>query len=81
MLEHTERSTYLLNKSRRAIESGHAGWAQQPTSEKLAIALVLNRADWLEDLGYTIADAIELAGKEWVSVLPQVARRILEEEL
>ena len=81
MLEHSERSTYLLNKSRRAIESGRAGWAQQPTSEKLAIALVLNRADWLEDLGYTIADAIELAGKEWISVLPQVSRRILNEEL
>ena len=81
MHEHSKRSTYLLNKSRRAIESGRAGWAQQPTNEKLAIALVLNRADWLEDLGYTIADAIELAGKELVFVIPQVARQIQNEEL
>lgn len=81
MLEHSERSTYLLNKSRRTIETNRASWAILPVREKLAIALVLNRADWLEDLGYTLTDAIELAGKEWVSVLPQVARQILEEGL
>ena len=81
MVEHSTRSTCLLNKSRRAIESNRAGWALQPVGERLAIALVLNRADWLEDLGYTIADAIELAGKEWVSVIPRVARQITNEEL
>ena len=81
MVERNARSTFLLNRSRRAIETGHAGWASQPISERLAIALVLNRADWLEDLGYTIADAIDLIGKEWVSVIPRVSRQILDEEL
>ena len=81
MVERSIRSTSLLNRSRRAMESGHAGWASQPISERLAIALVLNRADWLEDLGYTIADAIELVGKEWVSVIPRVAHQITNEEL
>jgi hypothetical protein len=41
---------------------------------------VLNRADWLAELQYTIAEAIERSGQEWVAIIPQVARQLAEEE-
>lgn len=44
------------------------------------MALVLNRADWLAEMDYTIPEAIERSGSEWVSVIPQVARQLAEEE-
>lgn len=40
----------------------------------------LNRADWLAEYDYTIAEAIERAGQEWVAMIPQVARQLAEEE-
>ena len=45
-----------------------------------AVALVLNRADWLAEFGYTIAEAIERGGQEWASVIPQIARQLADEE-
>ena len=52
----------------------------QSTGEKVAVALVLNRADWLAEIDYTIPEAIERSGAEWVAILPQVARQLAEEE-
>ena len=52
----------------------------QSTGEKVAVALVLNRADWLAEYDYTIAEAIERAGQEWVAMIPQVARQLANEE-
>jgi hypothetical protein len=51
-----------------------------PLAKKLAVALVLNRADWLEEMQYTIPEAIEPSGVEWVAIVPQVARQLAEEE-
>lgn len=44
------------------------------TGEALAAALVLNRADWLADMNYTIVEAIERVGSAWVALLPEAAR-------
>jgi hypothetical protein len=52
----------------------------QSTGEKVAVALVLNRADWLAEVSYTIPEAIERSGMEWVAIIPQVARQLTEEE-
>jgi ribosomal protein S8 len=75
-----DRYHHLLNKARNAKRSGHDAWAVQSTGEKVAVALVLNRADWLQGFGYTIAEAIERAGQEWVAMIPQVARQLAEED-
>jgi hypothetical protein len=74
-----DRYNHLLNKARHAMCGGHCAWAVQSTGEKVAVALVLNRADWLEEYGYTIAEAIERAGQDWVSIIPKVARQLAEE--
>jgi hypothetical protein len=74
------RYEHLLRKSRDAKLGGRAAWAVQSTGEKVAVALVLNRADWLGEIQYTIAEAIERSGAEWVAIIPQVARLLAEEE-
>lgn len=71
---------HLLRKARDAKRGGRDAWAAESTGEKVAVALVLNRADWLDEFQYTIAEAIERSGQEWVSIIPQVARQLAEEE-
>lgn len=79
MAEQNGRYQHLLNKARDAMRGGHDAWAVQSTGEKVAVALVLNRADWLAEYQYTIAEAIERAGQEWVAIIPQIARQLAEE--
>jgi hypothetical protein len=75
-----DRYNHLLNKARQAMRFGRTAWAVQSTGEKIAVALVLNRADWLEEYGYTIAEAIERTGQEWVAMIPRIVRQLAEEE-
>ncbi|CAN5458148.1 hypothetical protein BH10ACI4_BH10ACI4_04720 [soil metagenome] len=75
-----DRYEHLLRKSRDAKRGGHDAWSVQSTGEKVAVALVLNRTDWLDEVNYTIPEAIERSGAEWVAVIPQVARQLTEEE-
>jgi hypothetical protein len=70
----------LLRKAGDANRGGHDAWAVQSTGEKVAVALVLNRADWLAGSDYTISEAIERSGMEWLAIIPQVARQLTEEE-
>ena len=74
------RYDHLFRKAEDAKHGGHDAWAVQSTGEKVAVALVLNRADWLAEHGYTIAEAIERTGPEWVEMIPQIAHQLAEEE-
>ncbi len=75
-----DRYEHLLRKARDAKRGGRDAWSVQSTGEKVAAALVLNRADWLSEIDYTIAEAIERSGAEWVAAIQQVARQLAEEE-
>ena len=75
-----DRYEHLLRKSRDAKRGGRDAWAVQSTGERVAVALVLNHADWLAEVGYTLPEAIERSGTEWVAMIPQVARQLTEEE-
>ena len=55
MIEQSERSRHLIEVSRRAMHRGHDAWAAFNLSDKVTVALVLNRADWLEEFGCTLA--------------------------
>jgi hypothetical protein len=68
-----DRYEHLLRKARDAKRGGHEAWTVQSTGERVAVALVLNRADWLAEIDYTIAEAIERSGSEWVAIIPQLA--------
>ena len=76
----TAEYEHLLRKARDARHGGHDAWAVQSTGEKVAVALVLNRADWLAEILYTIPEAIDRSGQEWVSIIPQVAQQLGEED-
>jgi hypothetical protein len=71
---------HLFRKSRNAKHGGRDAWRVQSTGEKVAVALVLNRADWLAEIGYSIPEAIERSGMDWIAIIPQVARQLEEEE-
>ena len=81
MIEQSERSRHLIEVSRRAMHRGHDAWAAFNLSDKVVVALVLNRADWLEEFGCTLAEAIEEVGEEWIVVIPRIARALLDEGL
>lgn len=67
---------HFVSKAMAAKEGGEAAWAVQSTGEKVAVALALNRADWLALMNYTMAEAIERAGPVWISLLPRVIRAL-----
>jgi hypothetical protein len=67
---------HMLNKCRDAAQGG---WSVLSTGEKLAAALVLNRADWLGTMGYTIAEALRRIGPKWAGMIPDVAQRLDDE--
>ena len=66
----------ILDKS-RAARDGHFGVLS--TGEKLAAALVLNRPEWLAKMDYTMADAIERVGPEWLTAIPEASRILTHE--
>ncbi|TKR56027.1 hypothetical protein D7I39_05260 [Allopusillimonas ginsengisoli] len=43
------------------------------TGEALIAALVLNRTDWITDMGYTVAQALERIGPKWSALIPEIS--------
>lgn len=70
---------HLLGKCRDAKHGGKQAWNVQSTGERVAVALVLNRADWLASIDYTIAEAIDRTGPEWVRMIPAIEKMLKEE--
>ncbi|MCF3643339.1 hypothetical protein LXM94_25635 [Rhizobium sp. TRM95111] len=64
---------HIVSKSR---DAKRGGFGVLSTGEKLAAALVLNRADWLADMNYTMAEAIERVGMDWLARIPEAARML-----
>jgi hypothetical protein len=69
----------LLGKARDAARGGRSSWDVQSTGERVAVALVLNRADWLAAMNYTLAEAIDRTGPEWLSLVPKVAKQLVDD--
>ncbi|WP_205804516.1 hypothetical protein [Burkholderia sp. Ac-20365] len=63
----------LLSKARDAHAAGKVG--AMSTGEALAVALILNRPDWLQGMNFTIAEALERIGPELSRLVPAVARQ------
>ena len=70
---------HLLSKVRDAATGGKEAWSVQSTGEKVAVALALNHFDWLHSMGYTIPEAIDRAGPEWVSMIPEIEKIVLRD--
>jgi hypothetical protein len=70
---------HLYAKARDALEGGRDAWCVQSTGEKVAVALILNRADWLNSIEYTLAEALERTGPTWLELVPKIARLLCDE--
>lgn len=62
---------HILRVARYAKTNGYGVLS---TGEQLAAALVLNRADWLAEMGYTMPEAIDRIGPEWSALLIEAQR-------
>lgn len=67
---------HIIEKARDAAAGGFGALS---TGEKLAAGLVLNRPDWLQSEGYTIAEALDRLGPTWVALLPAAAKQLARE--
>ena len=67
----------IIEKSSAA---NRGDWGGLSEGEKLAAAMVLNRADILAEAGYTIAEAIDRIGPNWLSKIPEAARNLEAED-
>ncbi len=70
----------LQHMIRKCRDAQAGGFGVLSKGEKLAAALVLNRPDWLESMSYTIAEAIDRVGSEWVALIPIAARILIEDQ-
>lgn len=66
----------LLTKAVEAYEHGFSAWEVQSTGERVAVALVLNRPEWLTSMGFTLAAAVARLDNQWLSAIPDVAREL-----
>jgi hypothetical protein len=69
---------HLLRKAQDAKRGGIDSWSVQSTGEKVAVALVLNRPEWLASMNYSLAEAIGRS-ESWLHLIPKVARDLEEE--
>jgi hypothetical protein len=76
---YSQTHKHLLSKAHDAQQGGEDAWGCQSTGEKIAVALVLNRHDWLASMGYTVGEAIDRLGSEWTMAIPEVERALKEE--
>lgn len=68
-MSETAEFRHLLGKALDAERGGHDSWACQSTGEKLAVALVLDKPEWIKEMGYTLAEAVDRVGPEWCALL------------
>lgn len=67
---------HLLGKARDAARGGRDAWSCMSTGEKVAVALLLNKTEWLVAMNYTIVEAIERTGSAWLGLMPAVVRAL-----
>jgi len=71
----------LLFKARDVKRGGEPAWWAQSKGEKLAVAMVLNHPEWIAAMGYTLAEAIDRIGTEWIAFVPEVARELARDDV
>lgn len=67
----------IIDLSRTARRDGTPG--PMSTGEALTVALVLNRHDWLNDYGYTIAQALDRIDADTIGHLRD-AERVMDND-
>lgn len=63
---------HLLSKVSDVKRGGRDAWSVQSTGEKLAVAFALNRPDWIASMDYTLIEAVDRIGPEWMSLMKSI---------
>jgi hypothetical protein len=66
----------LTRQARASLEGGKKAWQAQSTSERLSVAILLDRPDWIKSMGYSLGGAITRIGPEWLARFPAVMDRL-----
>lgn len=72
-LEYATLATRINRMADDCEANNHPG--PYSTGEKLAVAVVLDRHDWLKAMGYTILEAIDRIGDDWMRAVMVAARQ------
>lgn len=75
----SNRNSQLLQIISSAKMARAGSFGVLSTGEQLAAALVLNRADLLEQAGFTMAQAIERLEGAWLASIPEAERALRDE--
>ncbi|MFP3637449.1 hypothetical protein [Paraburkholderia sp. SIMBA_054] len=59
----------------KAKDADAGGFNVLSIGEKLAVALVLDRPDWIRQLNFTLAEALDRVGPEWARLIPAAAQQ------
>lgn len=63
---------HLYSKALDAKQGGERAWSVMSRGEKIAVALVLNKPEWLAKEDYTIGEALTRTGEELVMAIPRI---------
>jgi hypothetical protein len=77
MANNPDTLAHILRVARYARKSGPGVLS---TGEKIAVALALNRADWLEAAGFTFGEAIDRLAGDWLATIPEAARMLRDDD-
>jgi len=77
----TQAEKDLFRTAKNARDRGEDARGCQSTSQALGTALVLNRSDWLAEMRYTIAQALDRIGPDWATAIPAVERALMNDEM
>jgi hypothetical protein len=69
--------TELLVSLVRRVQQDESELGVLSTSEQLAVAIILNRPDWLAEWRYTLAQAIDRIGVKWAICLRAAEREVI----
>lgn len=70
---------HVLGKTVQSL-LGKEHWQALCDLDKVAVALVLDRADWLKEIDYTLVEATARIGPEWLALMPRVAYAVMAGE-
>lgn len=66
-----EQLEHLVHKT---LHAKAGGFGALSTGEKLAAAILLNRFDWLQEMDYSMADAIARIDDDWLELIGPASR-------
>ncbi|MBN8728163.1 MAG: hypothetical protein J0H15_10760 [Xanthomonadales bacterium] len=62
---------HLLHKAEGAKQRRGEAWAVS-RGEELSVAMGLSQPDWITSMWYTLAEAVDRIGPEWMELVPRV---------